>query len=70
MVVPTHCRYPSNGVVQVEVEGGGDSFRVHDNGRAFDEFQSSGLVPGCIRSGNSLHCSAGLMVTTEPGDTA
>ena len=42
VVVPTHCLYPSNSVVTVVVEGGVDAFRVHDDGRAVDEFMSAG----------------------------
>jgi hypothetical protein len=46
VVVPTHCLYPSNGVVSVVVEGGADTFRVHDGGAALDELDSAGgIVP-------------------------
>lgn len=34
VVVPTHCLYPSNGVVRVYVSGGANTFKVHDNGGA------------------------------------
>jgi SAM-dependent methyltransferase len=46
VLVPTHCLYPSNGVVSVVVEGGADRFRVHDDGAALDELESAmGVVP-------------------------
>jgi hypothetical protein len=40
--VPTHCLYPSNGVVVVVVEGGVAQFRVHDDAGALDELESAG----------------------------
>ncbi len=66
VIVPTHCLYPSNGIVQVFVEGGRDAFRVHDDGRAFDEFNSSGSVPE-IPSAALRHIVArqGLAVTSR-----
>lgn len=42
--VPTHCLYPSNAVVRVCVSGRLNEFRVHDDGGALDEFESSGGV--------------------------
>jgi hypothetical protein len=44
VLVPTHCLYPSNGVVSVIVEGGADTFRVHDDGSALDELDSAGGI--------------------------
>jgi hypothetical protein len=41
-VVPTLCLYPTNHVVQVHVEGGQDSFVVHDNGGAMDQLRAVG----------------------------
>ena len=49
VVVPTHCLYPSNGIVHVYVEGGLREFVVHDNGDAYDQLHSMGghePVPG------------------------
>ncbi len=48
--MPTHCLYPSNGVVRVYVSGGGvmfvsdgrAEFKVHDGGGALDEFEAGG----------------------------
>ena len=37
VVVPTHCLYPSNGIVYVYVVGGDNTFTVHDGGDALDE---------------------------------
>jgi hypothetical protein len=66
VIVPTHCLYPSNGIVQVIVDGGKDAFRVHDGGKAFTEFYSSGRVPevppATIRYITSRQ---GLIVTNE-----
>lgn len=42
VVVPTHCLYPSNGIVNVYVEGGRELFLVHDDGGAFDQLHSVG----------------------------
>jgi hypothetical protein len=48
VVVPTHCLYPSNGIINAIVEGGSREYRVHDDGGALDEFESSG---GRLRDG-------------------
>lgn len=42
VVVPTHCLYPSNGIVNVFVVGGERKFQVNDGGGALDEFKSGG----------------------------
>ncbi len=42
VVVPTHCLYPSNGIVRVYVSGGQDEFKVHDGGGALDELEAGG----------------------------
>jgi hypothetical protein len=42
VIVPTQCLYPSNGVVGVVVEGGADTFSVHDDGAALEELDSAG----------------------------
>jgi hypothetical protein len=42
VIVPTHCLYPSNGIVNVYVEGGRELFLVHDDGGAFDQLHSVG----------------------------
>ena len=44
IVVPTHCLYPSNGVVHVYVSGGDSTFKVTDGGGAFDEDSSRGTL--------------------------
>lgn len=41
-VVPTHCLYPTNHIVQVHVEGGEGTFVVHDNGGAVDQLRAMG----------------------------
>jgi hypothetical protein len=41
IIVPTHCLYPSNSVVNVKVEGGVDNFFVHDRGGAIEEMEST-----------------------------
>lgn len=41
-VVSTMCLYPTNHIVQVHVEGGQDSFVVHDNGGAIDQLRAIG----------------------------
>lgn len=66
VLVPTHCLYPSNGIVQVVVEGGADAFRVHDDGRAFGEFRCSGRVPDVEPNAvRHIVSRQGLMVTAE-----
>ncbi len=59
VIVPTHCLYPSNGVITVIVEGGVSSFRVHDDGAALDELEaSSGIIAnpmGIMRSATRRH---------------
>ena len=42
VVVPTHCLYPSNGIVNVYVEEGRELFLVHDDGGAFDQLHAAG----------------------------
>jgi hypothetical protein len=42
VIVPTHCLYPSNGVVEVQVFGGTDAFVVTDRGGAVDLLEMSG----------------------------
>jgi hypothetical protein len=42
--VPTHCFYPSNGVVSVVVENGADTYLVHDDGAALDELDAAAGV--------------------------
>lgn len=66
VIVPTHCLYPSNGIVKVVVEGGRDAFRVHDDGGAFTEFSTSGRVPE-VPSATIRFIAArqGLMVTKQ-----
>jgi hypothetical protein len=66
IIVPTHCLYPSNGTVCVVVEGGSAAFHVHDDGRAFDEFTSTGSVSK-VRSSVVRHLVArqGLSVTAK-----
>src|ERR1051325_3165175 len=45
VLVPTHCLYPSQGVVAVIVEGGENTYSVHDDGGALDELAAaSGMV--------------------------
>jgi len=44
VLVPTHCIYPSNGVVTVVVEGGASHFRVHDDGAALEELDATGGI--------------------------
>lgn len=41
--VATHCIYPTNGVVQVVVHGGTDTFVVSDEGNAYRELSASGI---------------------------
>lgn len=40
VAVPTHCLYPSNGVVYAYVSGGNSTFKVTDGGGALREFLS------------------------------
>jgi hypothetical protein len=40
--VTTHCLYPSNGLVQVIVRGGTNTFFVSDEGRAVQEIEAAG----------------------------
>jgi hypothetical protein len=42
VVVPTHCLYLTNHIVQVHVEGGEGTFVVHDNGGAIDQLRAMG----------------------------
>lgn len=42
IAVPTHCLYPSNGIVNVFVIGGERKFQVSDGGGALEEFKGSG----------------------------
>ena len=42
IVVPTHCLYPSNGIVNVYVSGGAAAFKVTDGGGALSEYLSGG----------------------------
>lgn len=57
VVVPTQCLYPSNGVVNVYVDGRESEFVVHDNGEAFDQLHAVGgyeaapypLIAGIVR---------------------
>lgn len=42
--VVTHCIYPGNGLVQVVVRGGIDTFIVSDEGGAFRELAAAGAV--------------------------
>jgi hypothetical protein len=49
IVVPTHCLYPSNSVVNVKVEGH-ENFFVHDQGGAMDEMEAAcAPVPNAAR---------------------
>jgi hypothetical protein len=41
VVVPTLCLYPSNGIVNVYVEGGDREFLIHDRGAAIEQLHSS-----------------------------
>lgn len=41
--VVTHCIYPANGLVQVVVRGGIDTFVVSDEGNAFRELAAAGV---------------------------
>jgi len=64
VLVPTHCLYPSNGVVTVMVEGGAASFRVHDGGAALDELETSGgIVPHPISIMRSATRRQGVRVS-------
>ena len=42
VVVPTHCLYPTNHIVNVYVEAGQSQFLVHDNGEALDQLRAMG----------------------------
>jgi hypothetical protein len=42
VTVPTHCIYPSNGIVHVYVSGGNSEFKVHDGSGALDELEAGG----------------------------
>lgn len=42
--VTTHCMYPSNGLVQVTVRGGNETFVASDDGGAFNEAISAGIA--------------------------
>jgi hypothetical protein len=42
VVVPTHCLYLTNHIVQIYVEGGNGNFVVHDNGGAIDQLRAMG----------------------------
>jgi hypothetical protein len=44
VIVPTHCLYPSNDAVSVVVEGGTDTFSVHDDGGALEELDGAGGI--------------------------
>jgi hypothetical protein len=41
--VTTHCMYPSNGLIQVTIYGGTDTFVASDEGGAFGEAASAGI---------------------------
>lgn len=41
VVVPTHCLYPSNGVVNVYVDGRETDFLVHDRGAAIEQLHAA-----------------------------
>lgn len=46
IVVPTLCLYPSNGIVNVYVDGGDREFVVHDQGAAIEQLHASvGMEP-------------------------
>jgi hypothetical protein len=47
--VPTHCLYPSNSVVSAFIEGGAQTYIVHDGGGALDQIDSPH-----VRRANSL----------------
>jgi hypothetical protein len=64
VLVPTHCIYPSNGVVTVVVEGGASRFKVHDDGAALEELDATaGLVAYPIAIMRSATRQQGLEVS-------
>lgn len=66
VVVPTHCLYPSHGVVTVIVDGGADSFRVHDDGAALDELEAaSGIMANPMAAMRSAVRHHGVMVSDK-----
>lgn len=66
IIVPTHCLYPSNGVVAVTVEGGANEFRAHDAGGAIDEFLASGASSlGSFGAIRHIAKQQGLRVTEQ-----
>ena len=42
VVVPTHCLYPTNHIVNVYIEEAEREFTVHDNGEALDQLRAMG----------------------------
>lgn len=42
VIVPTHCLTSGGDIIHVTVEGGTDSFKVHDDGAALRIFENSG----------------------------
>jgi hypothetical protein len=58
IAVPTHCLYPSNGIVYAYVSGGSSTFKVTDGGGAIQEFLSG--------NGNSHEEMAILRAASKP----
>src|SRR5262249_15151171 len=62
VVVPTHCVYPSGGLVTVSVEGGEDTFVVTDRAGAIEVLEGAGghSIPRASKIIDSLSRRYGL----------